>query len=671
MKGESGESGDSSGPPPPEAQQRLLCALRQARAATARLPTDVWPKLDHDGVTTCGYEERLAAGALSLGEAAEADAMMGRRRAEGPLGRDRPPSSSKPVVELRAAVAEMLCALELPALEQPGATAVEQQVVQGAKLRGPAAAAAAVASARALHSADALSFARGLAAYATPWARDAGERLALSLARLCPAAREELLAGHLEEEEEEEAAGGGGGGGSSKGRLHRAPGDARARAAAMVGGALVSRAPFGSELFLRGVEAACLSLDACSGEDFARFCGARPFEQEEGGEEEEPPPVGGGGWAPCPLERLRERLLLVETGDVAASKELEACRDAFRLCLGRARRAVVAAAAAAKATKRLGALTPLGAAAAEGLPSNGFWARFAGLKELEAGLVRRVTADVTQKGRGGGAVAAAAANHAAAAATSLPPSSSSSSAAIEAARRAWASRPLRDPLPHQVAMVSTTTTTTATSSRRPRARLSWRQTSADVEVRLVLPLGTAARDVRVEVGPTRLRVWVSWLGCGEDVASPVVEGELYRRVKAREVLWTVAGCGGSARAAAPATATADDEAAELQLLLPKDEARRYWKGLFAGEEERGHLELLREAVDADETPADAAALDAAAAVGGSGGGSGEGNGDGHSHSGAAELARQLRERQALVASGELDLEHGFDDFRLVLSDEGL
>lgn len=38
---------------------------------------------------------------------------------------------------------------------------------------------------------------------------------------------------------------------------------------------------------------------------------------------------------------------------------------------------------------------------------------------------------------------------------------------------------------------------------------------------------------------------------------------------------------------------------------------------------------------------------------------------------AALLLEELRERQELVASGQLDLEHGFDDFRLAIGDASL
>jgi uncharacterized membrane protein YgcG len=643
----------------PPAIASVLRVLQAARGAAARCPTSVWPLLDHDGATR-GYGERLMA-PLSRAEAIEADRAVAAVAAalSGGGGKDDDDAARralpKPTQYLRAAVAVLLNALEAPAPEEEE----QQQKKKSDKAASPAAPAA---CARALHAADALSFARGLAAYATPWARDAGERLALGLARWCPDAREELL-----------SIGGNGasGGGSGGGGGSSAPGDARAGAAAIVGGALVSRAPFGSELFRRSVVAACMSLDGCTGDDFARFCGAGPYAGRGGGAA----PIGGAStWAPCPLARLHARLgeEAVEGGDAGAKEERAACRDAFLLCLGRARRAAMAA-----GLRGPGSLAAPPAAAGGGaplpLPSDGCWASVSGLERLEDKLAGPKEKAKKQEEEAKAAVVA-----------SLrppppPSSSSSSSAVIEAARRAWAARPLRDPLPHEAILVqkSTSQAPNPKAPLKARPRLSWRQTSADVDVRLALPLGTTARDVRVDVTPTRLRVRLSWL-LNEEDAPPVLEGEFYRRVKAGEAVWTVASCGGGG-AGGPAGGPDDDgsEAAELQLLLPKDEARRYWKGLFAGEEERGHLQLLREAVDAEETRADAAALDAAAMGSGGGGGGGGGEegeegGDGKSGGGgAAELLRQLRERQELVASGALDLEHGFDDFRLVLSDEGL
>ncbi len=61
----------------------------------------------------------------------------------------------------------------------------------------------------------------------------------------------------------------------------------------------------------------------------------------------------------------------------------------------------------------------------------------------------------------------------------------------------------------------------------------------------------------MDVGPERLTVKLDWHG-------RVLDGPLWRRVKAREALWLL-----------------DEGGRELQLLLPKDE-QHYWKGLFQG-----------------------------------------------------------------------------------------
>jgi hypothetical protein len=65
------------------------------------------------------------------------------------------------------------------------------------------------------------------------------------------------------------------------------------------------------------------------------------------------------------------------------------------------------------------------------------------------------------------------------------------------------------------------------------------------------------------------------------------------------------------------------------------------------------MELLQEAVQADE---------------GLGGGPG---GGGPLDPSSLALLEELRERQAMVASGELDLERSFDDFRVVVGENGL
>lgn len=110
---------------------------------------------------------------------------------------------------------------------------------------------------------------------------------------------------------------------------------------------------------------------------------------------------------------------------------------------------------------------------------------------------------------------------------------------------------------------------------------------------------------------------------------------------------------------------------ELHLLLTKDCKDTWWKTLFCTitnsdscgngsggtntfnttkqEEERSYYELLQEAVDADEpvVPYD------------------EMNDE------AKELLERLLERQAMVHQGSIDLQNGFDDFRVVIGEKSL
>lgn len=115
------------------------------------------------------------------------------------------------------------------------------------------------------------------------------------------------------------------------------------------------------------------------------------------------------------------------------------------------------------------------------------------------------------------------------------------------------------------------------SPRRPpgwrRDKLSWTQTTAEIEVRVRLPRGTRAREVSVSVTPTRLSVSLGWHG-------RVVDGPLFRRCKASEAAWAL-------------------EGADLTVVLPKDDPF-FWKALFEGGEEKSHFEVLRELVAADE-----------------------------------------------------------------------
>ncbi|KAG1659791.1 hypothetical protein FOA52_015892 [Chlamydomonas sp. UWO 241] len=178
---------------------------------------------------------------------------------------------------------------------------------------------------------------------------------------------------------------------------------------------------------------------------------------------------------------------------------------------------------------------------------------------------------------------------------------------VRAARTAWRAVPLRE-------------------------LFSWSQTSTELHAWLRLPRGTTKGDVRVEWGPQRLAVRLGWHG-------RVVDGPLSRRVCAAECTWCLTG--------------RDDSGAfeTLHLMLPKDAAdgAHFWRSVFEGGEERSHVELLREAVDADEPTVGCDDLD----------------------DGARQILDELRERQALVAAGWLDLETSFDDYRLVIGDATL
>ncbi|GFH25931.1 CS domain-containing protein, partial [Haematococcus lacustris] len=103
-------------------------------------------------------------------------------------------------------------------------------------------------------------------------------------------------------------------------------------------------------------------------------------------------------------------------------------------------------------------------------------------------------------------------------------------------------------------------------------RVQWSQGADNVEVWLLLPPGTAKHELSVEVTATRLRVNLGWAG-------RVLDGPLTRSVKASEAVWR--------------------EVVRLHILLPKAE-RHYWRSLFEGGAQKSHLEVLQEALAADE-----------------------------------------------------------------------
>jgi hypothetical protein len=157
------------------------------------------------------------------------------------------------------------------------------------------------------------------------------------------------------------------------------------------------------------------------------------------------------------------------------------------------------------------------------------------------------------------------------------------------------------------------------AARAPR----WTQTSGDVTATSILPPGTRASELSVSITPDSLRVTLRWLGA-------LAAGALGGR-------------------AAPAASSWSLEDGELTLLLAKAERGAWWRRLLEGQGvERGYLQLLKEAVEADEGGAEPREAELAPE--------------------ARALLGELRRRQALVAGGELSLEDGFDDFRIGLSE---
>ncbi|KAL6753005.1 hypothetical protein V8C86DRAFT_2736475 [Haematococcus lacustris] len=178
-------------------------------------------------------------------------------------------------------------------------------------------------------------------------------------------------------------------------------------------------------------------------------------------------------------------------------------------------------------------------------------------------------------------------------------------------------------------------------------RVQWSQGADSVEVWLLLPPGTAKHELSVQITATRLRVNLGWAG-------RVLDGPLTRSVKASEALWVLErdreadagpGAGAGAVSIAAAGCGGQREVVRLHILLPKAE-RHYWRSLFEGGAQKSHLEVLQEALAADEPHQAYDQLDPEAQA----------------------LVDDLRERQWLVSQGHMDLKHGFDDFRLVLGD---
>ena len=155
-------------------------------------------------------------------------------------------------------------------------------------------------------------------------------------------------------------------------------------------------------------------------------------------------------------------------------------------------------------------------------------------------------------------------------------------------------------------------------------KITWEQTSSDVVAKIRVPKGTSAKDVAVSCTSTTIAVDLKWYG-------KVLNGDLFGGIKAHEFTWCL------------------NDDSEVYVVLPKDSKERWWKTLIQGWEEKGYYELLKDAVDADEPHVAYDDMD----------------------EGAKDLLDSMLERQAYINAGMLDLENGFDDFRIVLSDNSL
>jgi len=198
--------------------------------------------------------------------------------------------------------------------------------------------------------------------------------------------------------------------------------------------------------------------------------------------------------------------------------------------------------------------------------------------------------------------------------------------------------------------------TTSSSSPESQLLFRWTQTSTDISAWVTLPIGTRAKELSVTITPTALSVSLGWYGT-------LLAGQLHQRLKSSDCQWCL-------------------EDNELHLLLVKDGKDTWWKSLFSQniseggdsngthsisnidgsnvssnsssrssrqEQERSYHALLKEAVEADEpvVPYDEMSDE------------------------AKELLERLLDRQAMVNEGYIDIENGFDDFRVVIGEKSL
>ena len=154
-------------------------------------------------------------------------------------------------------------------------------------------------------------------------------------------------------------------------------------------------------------------------------------------------------------------------------------------------------------------------------------------------------------------------------------------------------------------------------------RVRWEQTSQDVSIWLKLPKGTQPNELSVQVTSRDIHVFLKWYG-------RILDGDWFGKVKPSDMTWCIE----------------DDE---MHIAIAKDSTEHWWKTIIKGWEEKGYYELLQDAVNSDEPHTSYDDMDDS----------------------AKDLLDSILERQAYVNAGLLDLENGFDDFRIVLSDESL
>jgi len=169
--------------------------------------------------------------------------------------------------------------------------------------------------------------------------------------------------------------------------------------------------------------------------------------------------------------------------------------------------------------------------------------------------------------------------------------------------------------------------------------LSWRQGLAEVHVDVPLAPrsgrpGDPWRAAEVSVAIARGSITVA-AGPGPPGGGPpaaALAGTLFAAVAPLDSFWVLEGPAGR-------------QSVQLTLSKVSSPAPAPWWSLFAdGRFPKAPRQVLTEVVGADDPPLREDELD----------------------EGARELLRDMRERQAMVASGEIDLEASFDDFQIAV-----